>query len=62
MTVLTRSRGYERLRKRSWRAADGRKKFRVYDWGRSRQIAVDWDWEQHQAYLQGVRDGMRAAK
>lgn len=60
MRPLTRTRLYERLRKRSYRALG--KTFRVFDYGRSMSVPVEWNDALHEAYLQGVRDTIRAVR
>lgn len=62
MTVrpLTRTTLYERLRKRSYRAIG--KTFTVIDGDRREPVRVFWNRDLHEAYLQGVRDAIRAVR
>lgn len=60
MRPLTRTRLYERLRKRSYRAIG--KTFGVIDGDRRELVRVYWSVDLHEAYLQGVRDTIRAVR
>lgn len=60
MKPLTRTTLYERLRKRSYRAIG--KTFSVIDGDRREPVQVYWNYDLHEAYLQGVRDTIRAVR